>query len=800
MLANGTLLQNRYLIKRPLAQGGMGTVYEAEAIHLGHAPVAVKQTFFAQDWLREQFQREASMLARLRHDALPRVSDHFVEGPGQFLVMEFIPGQDLDDILSEKLKGEDSPFEWRQVMKWADRLLDALEYIHNQHPPIIHRDIKPSNLKLTPRGDLFLIDFGLAKDATTPTKPGRSVHAYTLNYAPLEQLKGTGTDARSDLYSLGATLYHLLSGEMPENAKVREEVIRYGVPDPLHLVHKINSQVPEPLAQMLARSMMLDRAERYQNASGMREALRQVQQTIEEELTKPGRQETEPRRPKEKERRRQGEVITRELPESERRRYEEEERRYLEEARQRHLEEERRRQEESTERERLEAERRKLEEENRLREEEERLLVEQRRQNEEKRQQEVRQHELEEQWKREEEKRRQEEQRIAEQKRLEQETRELEKRRPEEQRLAEQKRLEQEQAQQRKLEEEKRQQEEQRLAEQKRLEQGQAEKRRQEEETRREDLNQREFERKRKKEIERRKRPDQVTKVQAIKTTPKFKSSDKPFVVEKALTTVAVETSVIERAPDALAPQLLPKADPSPKIESLPKQERKRAWVLNLRSPHVHLGAGVAAILIGSLIFWSWLHGRSETTLQVQTRNQSTPQPLASASSVGESAEQLQYWFEQFRNGQASLVAKHELASEQEFKLHFKPREDGYLYLLAPYGITGELKSLLPDGERVRAGRDFVFPNGQNIQGRANGEQFIFTVFWSRNRIENFKGGVRQVKSQPEAIKTLQTLVEAIPPSGIEDLSGRGTPANAVNGKLANRPLTFDINLKFTGN
>src|SRR5215475_5270966 len=206
MLANGMLLQERYRIIRLLARGGMGAVYEAEAVHLGSAPVAVKETFFSEQQrrLREQFEREAATMARLRHPALPRVSDHFVEGGGQFLVMEFIPGADLFALLTHRKR----PFDWGQVMAWSETLLDALDYIHTQQPQIIHRDIKPQNLKLTPRGELFLIDFGLAKSSSTPTHSSASLHAYTLSYAPPEQIRGSGTDPRSDIYSLGATLYH----------------------------------------------------------------------------------------------------------------------------------------------------------------------------------------------------------------------------------------------------------------------------------------------------------------------------------------------------------------------------------------------------------------------------------------------------------------------------------------------------------------------------------------------------------------------------------------------------------------
>src|SRR5262247_4352975 len=304
MLANGTLLQERYRIIRLLARGGMGAVYEAEAVHLGAAPVAVKQTFYneQQRTMREQFEREAATMARLRHTALPRVSDHFVEGGGQFLVMEFIPGDDLFALLKRRGRA----FECGQVMAWAETLLDALDYIHTQHPPVIHRDIKPQNLKLTPRGELFLIDFGLAKDATTPTQSGHSVHAYTLEFAPPEQIKGERTDERSDIYSLGATLYHLSTGKLPPDARLREEaVLKHLMPDLLEPAHSVNPRIPITFAAALAKAMAVYRELRYQSAQEMLDALRRVRQDIEAETAERDRQEAERRRLEEEARRRE---------------------------------------------------------------------------------------------------------------------------------------------------------------------------------------------------------------------------------------------------------------------------------------------------------------------------------------------------------------------------------------------------------------------------------------------------------------------------------------------------------------
>ena len=273
MLTPETVLQGRYRIVRSLGQGGMGTVYEAIDERLD-STVALKETLFADERLRKQFEREARLLARVHHQALPRVSDHFSEGEGQFLIMQFIPGDDF----AEKFSQRRTPFPAADVMNWADQLLDALDYLHTQEPPIIHRDIKPQNLKVTARGQIILLDFGLAKGQASEISrvtTSASIFGYTPNYAPLEQIQGLGTDARSDLYSLAATLYHLVTGVKPPDALTRAASLVNGEPDPLRPAHEVNSAVPAVLSNVLARAMSQNREQRYRHATEMRRALHQ---------------------------------------------------------------------------------------------------------------------------------------------------------------------------------------------------------------------------------------------------------------------------------------------------------------------------------------------------------------------------------------------------------------------------------------------------------------------------------------------------------------------------------------------
>ena len=248
-LTPSTVLRERYKILELVGRGGMGATYRAEDLRLRGRICAVKEALPDPDvpadellQSREQFYEEASTLARLDHPNLPKVSDYFSEENRDYLVMDYVPGLDLKEMLTNSL-GQGHPLPERQVLVWADQLCNALQYMHGQTPPILHRDIKPGNIKVTPSGNVKLVDFGLVKllapddQRTITVVQGRG----TVQYTPLEQYGGdTGhTDARSDIYSLAATLYHLLTGQAPLDAKqrfLRAKIACYAPePEPGHL-------------------------------------------------------------------------------------------------------------------------------------------------------------------------------------------------------------------------------------------------------------------------------------------------------------------------------------------------------------------------------------------------------------------------------------------------------------------------------------------------------------------------------------------------------------------------------------
>jgi len=231
LLDSQVLLKDRYLIGGPIGQGGMGAVYRAEDTLLAGRICAVKEIAPDPDagedslaQLQDQFRREASVLARLDHPNLPKVSDYFTQNGREYLVMDYVPGHNLRELVDRALT--DGGFlEETTVLDWARQLCDAISFLHSQDPPVLHRDIKPSNIKVTPSGLVKLVDFGLVKlltsdEARTVTVvQGQGTAAYT----PLEQYGGddTHTDTRTDVYALGATLYHLLTGRPPATARER---------------------------------------------------------------------------------------------------------------------------------------------------------------------------------------------------------------------------------------------------------------------------------------------------------------------------------------------------------------------------------------------------------------------------------------------------------------------------------------------------------------------------------------------------------------------------------------------------
>jgi serine/threonine-protein kinase len=259
------VLINRYRIEKELGRGGFGAVYKAWDLNLNRT-CAIKENLDTSSEAQRQFAREASVLANLSHPNLPRVTDHFsIPGQGQYLAMDFVEGQDLENILHQQgLPATE------QVLRWIMQVTDALEYLHKQQPPVLHRDIKPANIRITPGNQAMLVDFGLVKLYDPSLKTTMGARAVTPGYAPPEQYGQGHTDARTDLYALGATLYRSLTGQDPMESVQR--VVGASLPS----VHQLKPRVPQNLSQVIERLMALDPAQRYQSASQLKADLQSI--------------------------------------------------------------------------------------------------------------------------------------------------------------------------------------------------------------------------------------------------------------------------------------------------------------------------------------------------------------------------------------------------------------------------------------------------------------------------------------------------------------------------------------------
>ncbi len=255
-----TILRGRYRIKGQLGKGGMGTVYLAfdQALNIR---VAVKENLNLNPQSERQFRREAELLANLRHPNLPRVTDHFILEEQQYLVMDYIGGEDLQSRTDRQLPTVE------EVLTWADAICDALIYLHTRNPPVIHRDIKPANIKLQPDGTMMLVDFGIAKefDQAVTTTGARGL---TPGFSPPEQYGAQRTDARSDQFSLGATIYALLTGKRPIDS-IERSIKKIELTPPSAL----NPAIPEYIDAALNRALSLDQDSRFPDIETFKRAL-----------------------------------------------------------------------------------------------------------------------------------------------------------------------------------------------------------------------------------------------------------------------------------------------------------------------------------------------------------------------------------------------------------------------------------------------------------------------------------------------------------------------------------------------
>jgi serine/threonine-protein kinase len=259
------MVGERYKILNRIGQGGMGAVYLVQDQHLKNRQWAMKEMSDAnitnpleRRQAIDAFQGEAKLLGQLAHTNLPKVIDVLSQGNKHYLVMDYIEGKTLEDLLLERQQ----PFSEAEVLRWAAQLCEVLSYLHHQTPPIIFRDFKPANIILTPSGDVKLIDFGIAR-LFKKGKSGDTVKLGTPGYAPVEQYGQGQTDVRSDIYALGVTLHRLLTGYDPTDKPF----------DPLPKTRQLNPVISVALERVIEQATQTEAQSRFQTAAEMKQAL-----------------------------------------------------------------------------------------------------------------------------------------------------------------------------------------------------------------------------------------------------------------------------------------------------------------------------------------------------------------------------------------------------------------------------------------------------------------------------------------------------------------------------------------------
>ncbi|HPZ06677.1 MAG TPA: SUMF1/EgtB/PvdO family nonheme iron enzyme [Candidatus Eremiobacteraeota bacterium] len=260
LIDQGYILERRYEIIDIIKEGGMGCVYKARDIRLDRE-CAVKEMlsvedFGDQEYAIRRFQEEALMLSRLRHVGLPIVMDYFIENERYYLVMDFIKGQDLQNILDEY---DGKPVEEDKVINWSIQVLEVLDYLHNQKPPIVYRDLKPGNIMIRDYDNrAVLVDFGIARTIRPDSDTTKTIIG-TFGYCAIEQVKGK-PEPRSDIFSMGATMHHMLTGVQPQLLNI----------DP---IEKINPNISKKLMRIVNKATQEEVEKRFSSARDMIETL-----------------------------------------------------------------------------------------------------------------------------------------------------------------------------------------------------------------------------------------------------------------------------------------------------------------------------------------------------------------------------------------------------------------------------------------------------------------------------------------------------------------------------------------------